>query len=258
MINYLGVIVSAVVIFLFMNAIFKLAITFKRNDIVDIAWGAGFIVVTLISQLVAPSFELRRVVIDSLVIVWGLRLAIHIHVRNKGKEEDFRYANWRKEWGKYWVIRTYFQVFMIQGFFMLIISFPIYGNQSLDAKPLNILDFIGIALWIIGFYFESVGDYQLLKFKKNPENKGKIMTTGVWRYTRHPNYFGETTLWWGIFLLAVNTSSGWINIISPFTITFLLLLVSGIPMLEKKYKDHADFMEYAQKTSAFIPLPPKK
>ncbi len=257
MINYDSLAFAAITIFAFMNAMFLLAVTIRRNDIVDIAWGMGFILITVISQILYPGFELRRLLINILVLLWGLRLAIYIHIRNKAKSEDFRYANWRREWGRFWVIRSYFQVFMIQGLFMLFISYPIYANIHAEYVGLNVLDHIGILVWLIGFYFEAIGDYQMMKFKKNKDNKGKIMTEGVWKYTRHPNYFGESAIWWGLFLLSYS-STGWITIISPGAITFTLLFLSGIPLLEKKYKDNPEFQEYAKKTSAFIPWFPKR
>jgi steroid 5-alpha reductase family enzyme len=192
-----------------------------------------------------------------LVTIWGLRLAIHIYSRNKGKAEDFRYKAWREQWGKWFLVRSYFQVFLLQGLFLFLISLPvILINQHTTA--LSFLDFLGIAVWIIGFYFEVVGDWQLSQFVREPSNRGKIIETGLWKYTRHPNYFGEVVQWWGIFLMAISLPNGILTIIGPLTITILILFVSGIPMLEKKYEGRADFEDYKRRTSAFIPLPPTK
>jgi steroid 5-alpha reductase family enzyme len=184
-------------------------------------------------------------------------LAIHIAKRSKGKEEDFRYKKWRKEWGRYLLIRSYLQVYVLQGFFMMLISLPILIVGFSTPQSLNAFSIIGLFMWLIGFAFEAIGDYQLSVFIKNKKNKTDIMQTGLWRYTRHPNYFGEVLLWWGIFVITLPLQNGFLGIISPLTITFLLLYVSGIPMLEAKYKDNALFQEYKRRTSAFFPLLPK-
>lgn len=252
-----AILYSFVLIFIYANFWFVISLITKRNDIADIAWGLGYILLTLYFWISTETTD-RAILIYSLVILWGLRLAIHVAYRNKGKKEDHRYANWRKEWGKYFYFRSYLQVYLLQGLFLLVIAFPITLVSSNYQPALNILDVIGLLIWMLGFYFEAVGDYQLLKFIQNPANKGKIMKSGLWKYTRHPNYFGEVAMWWGIFLIALSSYNGWFALISPLTITFLLLFVSGVPLLEKKYKDNADFQEYAKKTSAFFPLPPKK
>jgi steroid 5-alpha reductase family enzyme len=147
---------------------------------------------------------------------------------------------------------------MLQGVFLFIIAQPIiFINFSL-REDLTVIDFLGICVWCIGFIFEAVGDYQLRAFKKRPENKGKIMTTGLWKYTRHPNYFGEVIVWWGIFLLALSVKNGWMAVVSPLLISFLILRVSGVTMLEKKYAGNPDFEAYAKRTNAFFPWFAKK
>jgi steroid 5-alpha reductase family enzyme len=196
--------------------------------------------------------------VSGMVILWGLRLAIYIFIRNRGKKEDFRYAKWRKDWGKSWILRSYLQVFILQGFFMLSIAYPLFLYDSNQVKALNCLDLIGMLAWLLGFFFEAVGDHQLSRFKQDPANKGQIMDQGLWRYTRHPNYFGEALMWWGIFVLTLNTSLGWAAIFSPVIITTLLLRVSGVPLLEKKYADNPQYRDYVRRTSSFLPWFPKK
>ena len=244
-------------VFIYMNLLFLLAISLKKNDIVDIAWGLGFIVIAAISLISMPVFPARMLLMSLLVLIWGLRLAIYIFLRNRGKSEDFRYAQWRKDWGRNWILRSWLQVFLLQGFFMLTIAYPLFIFDPHYAPPLNFIDLAGLLLWLIGFYFEAVGDAQMSKFKSDPAHKGKIMRYGLWRYTRHPNYFGESAMWWGLSLIALSNPQGWIAIFSPIIITFLLVRVSGVPMLEKKYADNPEYQDYIRKTSPFIPLPPK-
>lgn len=248
---------AAVAVFIYMTAVFLIAQLIKDNSIVDVAWGPGFILVALTTLLMRPGVEVRHILVIGLVTAWGLRLAAHIFIRNRGRGEDFRYAKWRRDWGRWFVPRSFLQIFMLQGLFMLIIASPIVLVNRSAEKGLTILDGLGILLWLTGFFFEAVGDHQLKKFKQKPENRGKIMTSGLWKYTRHPNYFGEAALWWGIFLIALNVPGGWAAVISPLTIGFLLLRVSGVTMLEKKYAGNEEYAAYARRTSAFFPWFPK-
>jgi steroid 5-alpha reductase family enzyme len=252
------IVCAAIAVFIYMTAVFAAALVAKDNSIVDIAWGPGFILVALLTLLIGKRFEPRQLLVTALVAVWGLRLAVHIYLRKWGRGEDFRYAKWRRDWGRWFVPRSYLQIFMLQGVFLLIISYGVMLVNASASRLLGALDFAGTAVWAVGFFFEAVGDAQLERFKKRPENKGKIMTTGLWRTTRHPNYFGEAAMWWGIFLIALSVPSGWTAVVSPLAITFLLLRVSGVTMLEKKYAGNSAFAEYARRTSAFFPLPPKR
>ncbi len=247
----------AVTIFVFMTALFLLALIRKRNDIADVGWGLGFILVAVVSLLVNGTVTPRKTLILALVILWGLRLSIHIGLRNRGKKEDYRYKQWRDDWGDNWVIRSYLQVFLLQGFFMLLITFPITLANTYDVRPLGLLDWIGVLVWAVGFFFETVGDYQLTQFVGNPANRGKIMKYGLWHYTRHPNYFGEVTQWWGVFVIVLSVPNAWMGVIGPLTISFLILKASGIPLLEKRFEGNPEWEEYKRRTSAFIPLPPK-
>ena len=249
---------SAIAIFLYMTIIFVIALIKKDNSVVDIAWGLGFIMVAILTFFLQKGFFFRQVLVVVLVMIWGIRLATHIAVRNRGRGEDFRYAQWRRDWGKWFLPRSFFQIFMLQGLLLLIIAYPIILINHSSETRISLSDIVGIILWLVGFFFEATGDYQLFKFKQIKENRGKIMTQGVWQYTRHPNYFGETMIWWGTFCIALSVQNGWTAIISPLLITFLLLRVSGVVMLEKKYAKNKEFEEYARRTSAFIPWFPKK
>jgi steroid 5-alpha reductase family enzyme len=188
---------------------------------------------------------------NTLVTIWGIRLSWHIFLRNKNKTEDFRYLAWRNEWGKWFYIRSFFQVYMLQGLFLFVISSPIFFiNNTLEIQN-NIWTWIGATIWLIGFLFETIGDAQLSIFKKS--NKNKIIESGLWKYTRHPNYFGEVLLWWGIWLMSlVNLQNFW-GVIGPLTIHYLILYVSGVPMLEKKYEGNPDFENYKKRTNRFLP-----
>lgn len=244
------------VVFFYMVLWFGISIILKRNDVVDIAWGLGFVFVAF--SVFYNNLSLINFLIFMMVFFWGTRLALHIFLRNTKKDEDYRYKKWREEWGKYFYVRSFFQVYMLQGFLMICISSGFILISSLsNSEPALWQIILGGALWLKGFFFEAVGDAQLTRFIKNPANAGKIMTGGLWKYTRHPNYFGEIAMWWGIWIFTIGTPIMWVALISPITITFLLLKISGIPLLEKKYDGNVEFQEYKKRTSALFPLPPK-
>lgn len=246
----------ALALLTYMSFWFIVSVIKKRNDIADIAWGLGFVLMAWLSFFIS-GFSFRALLVNSLVTVWGLRLALHIYKRNKDKPEDSRYLEWRKTW-KNFFLRSYLQVFLLQGVFLFLISLPVMIINHAASNNFGILDIIGFIVWAIGFYFETTGDKQLKEFIANPSNKGKLMDKGLWQYSRHPNYFGEVAQWWGIFIIALSISGSFFTIIGPLTITILILFVSGIPLLENKYKGRVDFEEYKKRTSMFIPLPPKK
>lgn len=237
----------------YMTLVFLLSLKLKRNDIADVAWGIGFLLIAIFSFPQHP--QLRQWLMLTFVALWAIRLALHIGFRNQKKGEDPRYKAWREAWGKTFVWRSYLQVYLLQGALMILVASPIWTVMKGDNSPLNWVDGFGIALFIIGLVFESIADLQLRNFKANPQNKGKLMQSGLWRYSRHPNYFGEVLLWWGLGLMALNVSV-W-GILGSAVISFLILKVSGIPMLEERQKQHPDFAAYAQRTSVFFPLKPK-
>jgi len=244
-------------ILLYMTGWFIASRLMARNDIADVAWGLGFILAAGVSLVSAGVYAPRGLLVSGMVLTWGLRLALHIHARNRGRGEDPRYRKWREEWGRWFVIRSFLQVFMLQGLLLVMVAIPVIFINAAPPVALGWPDLVGVAIWLTGLSFEAVGDWQLLRFLRNPANRGSLMTSGLWRYTRHPNYFGEVSLWWGLWLLALPIAGGWLTIIGPLTISFLILKVSGIPMLEKQYEERADFQEYKRRTSAFFPLPPR-
>jgi steroid 5-alpha reductase family enzyme len=245
----------AAILFCYVLVWFLIAVIKKRNDVADIAWGLGFVLLAWLSFYFSEQ-HVRGLMVNAIVTIWGVRLSGHIYRRNRGKPEDFRYHQWRMQWKNFYV-RSFLQVFLLQGFFLYLIALPVIAINLSTYKGFSWTDGAGLLVWLTGFLFESVADSQLNKFKSKPENKGQILTTGLWQYSRHPNYFGEAFQWWGIFLLAVSVPFGWITVISPLVITILLRYVSGVPMLEKKYEDHVGFEAYKNKTSVFFPMPPK-
>lgn len=256
-------IVNAIALFVFFNLFFWIAHFRKNNGLADMAWGLGFIVVALTTLFYQNTFSLPSLIITVLVLIWGLRLFIHIGIRNWSKPEDFRYVDMRTRWKTRIMLKSYLYVFMLQMTFLYIVSLPI-AFASLFVPSGSVLDMsllaLGVILWIIGFYFEAKGDAELKAFKKDPKNKGKIMQSGLWKYTRHPNYFGEALMWWSIGIISIVTLNPivFIGLIGPLFINYLLVFVSGVPLLEKKYKNNPEFQEYAKRTSVFFPLPPKK
>ncbi len=242
----------------YMCAWFIVSLLTKRNDVADIAWGGGFLLVTWFSFFWSKEYSIRSIVVSSMVTIWALRLSLHVYFRNRFKKEDARYEAWRLSWGRWFYVRSFFEVFMLQGVLFLIVVFPVVVNNLSGSTKFSLLDFFGIFVWLIGFLFEVVADNELKNFLKKRENRGKIIQTGLWRYSRHPNYFGEVTCWWGLFIMALSIPGGVMGIIGPLTITFLILKVSGIPMLEERMKLKPGFEDYAKKTSIFFPLPAKK
>jgi len=251
----------AFLVFVYMTAWFVAAMIARRNDIVDVAWGLGFIVIAIWLLLrFEPAPSVRLYAAGALVLVWGARLAWHIGRRNlrPGQTEDPRYAEWRRSWGRMFVVRSFFQIFMLQGLFMLLISAPLQVVGSAAGPAIGALDVAGVLVWLFGFSFESIGDAQLARFLAEPANRGHIMDRGLWALTRHPNYFGEATMWWGLGILALSVPGGWIGLIGPITITWLLTKVSGIPLVERRHSGEPEWEAYKARTSAFVPLPPRK
>jgi len=222
----------------------------KNSSLIDIAWGLGFVIVSIVTQLLYGDTTTWIFVV--LVGLWGLRLSYHIFLRNWGKPEDFRYTNFRNEWGKSYALRSYFQLFLLQGLLTYIISLAFFMAQqnTLISYPLVIS---GVLIYIIGYLFESIGDAQLKRHIETSKTKS-IIQTGLWKYTRHPNYFGEALLWWGIFIVALGFGAPLWTIISPIAINFFIRYVSGVPLLEKRMEKYPEFAEYASKTAIFIPF----
>jgi steroid 5-alpha reductase family enzyme len=246
-------ILLAFVVVIYMTSWFVVSVIKQRNDVADIAWGLGFVVLAWVAFFLSE-FSIKAVLVNTLVSIWGLRLTWHIYHRNKNKAEDSRYLEWRKTW-KHVYLRSFVQVFLLQGVFLYLISLPVIYINRAASMSIGVLEVLGVLTWCLGFYFESTADRQLKEFLSQPANKGKIMDQGLWQYSRHPNYFGEVTQWWGVFLIALSIQGSLFTVLGPLTITVLILYVSGVPLLEKKYAGRPDFERYKKRTSMFIPLP---
>lgn len=245
-------------IFTMQTALFFVAWAIKDNSIVDIFWSMGMAVPNLVILIYNGNWHHRTIISLALVWVWALRLFLHILVRHNG--EDWRYQNFRKNWralGGYCaeVVLSYVIVFLLQGFFMTIVGGAAFFTAlfSSEDDDLFVLEFVGGAVLLFGLIFETIADMQLSYHIKKPENKGKIIKTGLWRYSRHPNYFGEVVVWWGVYLIACSIKWGWVTFYSALAITLLIRFVSGVPFLEKKYQDRPDFIEYKKETNCFVP-----
>jgi steroid 5-alpha reductase family enzyme len=246
-------------VIVFMVCVWLVSVAKEDASIVDIVWGLGFVLLAWLTFGRSHGYFGRKLLILILVTLWGLRLATHIFLRSRGKGEDPRYAEMRKRHGnRFWFV-SLFTVFLLQGVLLWIIALVIQVPQFSRMPPrLTMFDFAGVVIWCTGFLFESVGDWQLTRFLNEPSNKDKLLTDGLWAYTRHPNYFGESLIWWGFFAIAVSNRGNIWLIVSPLVITFLLLRVSGVTLLKKSMVTaHTDYEEYKQNTSAFIPWFPK-
>ena len=245
------------VIVVAMTALWALSVKLKDASIVDPFWGPGFLLVAVTYFLVDGTPVTRGRVVVALVVFWASRLAWHLYVRNRKEGEDKRYAEMRKKRGDAFWWQSLFTIFWLQAALLWIISAPLHG-AIVSAAPLGPWDLAGAFLFAVGFSFEAVADAQLARFKAHPANEGLVLDTGLWRYSRHPNYFGEAVLWWGLYLFAVGGGAYW-SVVGPLLITFLLLKVSGVTMLEENLRSSKPgYEEYVRKTSAFIPWPPKE
>ena len=250
---------------LFTTLIFSLALRIKNNSIMDIGYGLTFIFTSITLSyltLTERNLPLTSLLILFLILIWGFRLSLRIYKRNKNKEEDFRYAVWRIEWSRhgkfYFIMRSYLQIYVLQAFIISIVLLPF--TLSLTGSTLTFLSCVGILLWMIGFFFEAVGDAELDSFIAKRNTHGlRFLTTGLFAYTRHPNYFGEACVWIGFFLIAMDNTSGWFTFVSPMVVLYAVLGPTGRVLLERRMQHkRPDFEAYVRRTSGFLPLPPRK
>ena len=251
---------ASLLIWILVTLLWMWSVIIKNVSIVDFFWGFAFVVVNAFYVFMSGELSERKILILILVSIWGLRLSIYLAIRNIGKEEDFRYQEFRRNYGvkRYWWF-SYFQTFLLQGILIMIVSLSLLGiSNNNQSGKLNIIDYLGILIWLIGFTFEAGGDFQLSRFKKDSKNKGKVLNTGFWKYTRHPNYFGDSAVWWAYALFSIAAGSYW-QIIGSILMTLLIIKVSGVALLEKTLnKSKPQYEDYIQKTSSFFPWFPKK
>ena len=251
---------ASLIILICVTLLWILSVRITNASIVDIFWGTGFVIVNAVYFLLPEQVYARSTILLILVSIWGLRLTIYLAWRNLGKGEDYRYQNFRKTYGekRYWWV-SFFQVFLLQGVLIMLVSLPLLGIHSeTDSNALNILDYAAIVLWAVGFLFEAIGDFQMAQFKKDPKNKGKVMDKGLWKYTRHPNYFGDTLVWWAYGLFCAASGIFW-PILGTVIMTLLIIKVSGVSLLESTITDRRpEYADYIKRTSAFFPWFPKQ
>lgn len=253
-----ALLVAAGVIAALMLATWLVSLARKDASIVDIVWGLGFVVVAWAVFVTTDGNQTRRILLVAMTMIWGLRLATHLFLRNRGKGEDHRYQAMRRRYGERFAVVSLYLVFGLQGVLMWIVSLPLQLGQTREAPDVGVIAGIGIAVWAFGMYFEAVGDWQLARFKRDPANAGKVMDQGLWRYTRHPNYFGDACVWWGIALVAAETGVGAIGLVGALVMTVLLRRVSGVTLLERSLvKRRPGYEDYVARTSPFLPRRPR-
>lgn len=247
-------------------ALWLYSLKIKNVSIVDIFWGLGFAIAACFCSIGLsrswfgdhlPKPDWFEWILTGMVVAWGSRLASYLFLRNHGKPEDYRYAAMREYWGAKFALRSLVTVFILQGSLIWFISLPI--QCALYSPSVSLIRCgLGVAIWAIGLFFESIGDWQMYRFKSNPANKGKVMNRGLWRFTRHPNYFGDFLVWWGIYCFAAQPDSWWWTILGPTLMSFLLLRVSGVSLLESSLKNRIEgYEQYIRNTNSFFPWFPK-
>jgi steroid 5-alpha reductase family enzyme len=249
---------AGLAILLFNTALWLLSLRLKNSSIVDPVWAIISLIAAGVYFIFGEGFQDRRLLLLALVLLWSLRLSGYLAWRNWGEPEDFRYAKWRQEAGESWWWRSYLKVFVLQGAIAWFISTPfLVAMTASGPDALGIFDLVAVLVWFYGFFFEAMGDYQLARFKANPDNHGKVLDYGVWRYTRHPNYFGDAAQWWGFGILAL-IAGGWWTLYAPALMTYLLINISGVAMLERHMRKKEKYAAYIASTPVFIPWFPKK
>jgi steroid 5-alpha reductase family enzyme len=240
-----------------MFVLWLLSLALRDASIVDIFWGPGFVLVAAAGWALGSGGDpARRALSFALVALWGLRLGGYLAWRNAGRGEDPRYQAMRRRFGDRFPIASLFTVFGLQCALLWFVSLPVQVVHVSSGGGLSALDAAGAALTLIGLMFEAVGDLQLARFRADPANRARVMDRGLWRYTRHPNYFGDCCVWWGLYAIAAATPLGVFTLASPILMTFLLLRVSGVALLERSIgRRRPDYAEYAARTSAFVPWP---
>jgi steroid 5-alpha reductase family enzyme len=242
----------------FLTLVWVVSLIRTDASIVDPFWGLTFIILGTTYRFASDTeYGARPAVVLALLLIWGIRLSAYLFWRNAGKAEDYRYQAMRKRQGPNFPIKSLFTVFWLQAGLAWIVSLPLLAAVD-GGGALGIFDYLGMAFWAVGLFFEATGDFQLARFKSDPANQGKVMAAGVWRFTRHPNYFGDFMVWWGFYLFALGSGAWW-SVVGPIVMSVLLMRVSGAALLEKKLtKAREGYEEYVRPTNGFFPGPKKR
>ncbi len=248
---------GAIAVLLF--AVWLISLPLRDVSIVDIAWGLGFVLVAWLSFIVTGPSTPRKLLLVACTTIWGTRLSGYLAWRNWGKAEDRRYQAMRFRFGPRFSLYSLVIVFALQGAVMWTVSLPVQVGQIMhNSGEIGLIGVMGVITWIVGLCFETVGDYQLAAFKRDPANTGRVMDRGLWRYTRHPNYFGDFLVWWGLYFISLGDGRTWWSIIGPLVMSIFLMRISGVTLLEKSLLNRKPGYEaYVKRTSPFFPLPPK-
>ncbi|MEV0945020.1 DUF1295 domain-containing protein [Rhodococcus sp. NPDC049939] len=259
--NFVAISVTSLLLLAILQAAtFLVGRRIGRYNVVDVSWGLGFVLVALVAAVLGEGDGLRRWLMFVLIAVWGLRLTWHMYVKSAGRGEDPRYVEMLNRSGGDSTVVVVRKIFLTQGLSQWFVSLPVQLSAVLGAASGlgTVVATIGVAVWVVGFAFESVGDFQLRQFKADPANSGKIMDSGLWSWTRHPNYFGDCCVWWGLWLISASVWPGPVTILSPVAMTYFLVYATGARVLERAMSRRPGYPEYQRRTSYFLPLPPKR
>ncbi len=244
---------GALFVFIYMTLWYVVASVAKRTDLVDVAWGLGFILLTMLILVSYENVGFRPILVSLLVFAWGLRFSLYIYLRNSGGVENIRYRKLREEWGKYFFLRSYFQIFIFRGILLILVAIPVLYINTFGGGELGFLDYLGAGLWLLGFALESMSDWQLSGFLKTPENKGKLLKSGLWALSRHPNYLGEILQWSGIFLMVLSLPYGYLTIVGPLTMVLIIFKSINASAVEKNTARNQEIKEYKKNTGVLFP-----
>lgn len=246
---------SAIVITLLMTAVWLVSLRLRDASIIDLVWGLGFALVVWSATI---SSESQQWLLPVLTTIWGLRLSLYLAWRNHGQPEDPRYQAMRRHHGHAFPVVSLLTVFGLQGLVMWVVSLPLQAGSLPGDTDWSALKVVGMLLWAVGLFFEATGDWQLARFRSDPHNAGRVLDSGLWRYTRHPNYFGDFLVWWGLYLVSVSISQAWWTAIGPLVMSVFLMRVSGVTLLEKSLRrSRPQYVEYIERTNAFFPWRPR-
>lgn len=267
--------IAALSLLIYLIVAFIVGTIKKNNGIMDIFYGPGYFIVTFTSfitnLILTETTSLQKIVVTILVLIWAIRLASYVYIRNYGKPEDYRYVAMRERWKTNIVLKSLLRIYLFQGLVIFIVDIPSWfviiseppsvleGAIATGGQYFYIITLLsGTFIWVVGFLFETIGDWSLYHFLQNPENKGRVMDKGVWKYTQHPNYFGEVTQWWGLYVIAIGVPFGFITFFGPAYITFMIIKVSGVRLLDKRFEGNNEYAAYKRRTPKFFPWLPKK